>query len=150
MEKFRKKKIVNFLAVVLVIALVAAVAGFIVGQQAEGDTSEKDSVQEQQQDTFTLVVEAEGQKDRYEIKTREGETLLLAMSRYAEENDQFSYKTETFSFGEFITVINEIDGSEESGNYWAISLDSEPAQVGVSELVPETGQEISFVLTSLE
>ncbi|XP_018425164.1 PREDICTED: gastric intrinsic factor-like [Nanorana parkeri] len=87
---------------------------------------------------FSIVNDLIGNHFKYSIivEVREGSTLLQVMEKAAEVNSkEFSFTTQTSSWGVFITSINHLAGNSNDKTYWQFFSGISPLEKGVRQLL---------------
>lgn len=95
----------------------------------------------------TIVVESFDANSSFSIVQSSPQSVLELITKLAEENNTFSFTTKEYSFGKFITVINDIEAKDTE--FWGLYINSEMAQLGISEQMVNPGDAIKFVLTEI-
>lgn len=73
----------------------------------------------------------------------EGETALETLDRLTD------VRTETTSFGEFVTGIGEVD-AKSGKTFWSFYVNGKMAEVGAGSFQPELGDEIEWRLEDIK
>ncbi|XP_075034283.1 cobalamin binding intrinsic factor-like [Mixophyes fleayi] len=84
---------------------------------------------------YTILNDLIGKHFKYSIKVsvKEGSTLMQVMEKAAGLNPkEFSFSTESTSWGPFVTAINDLSGSTNEKTYWQFFSDVTPLQEGVA------------------
>lgn len=81
---------------------------------------------------------------KYNTKIKENSSVLDAMEKIKEENNNFNFKYKEYpSLGIFVEEINNICGG---GKYWIYSVNGKEASVGVVKYILKEGDIISWEL----
>ncbi|XP_073453280.1 cobalamin binding intrinsic factor-like [Aquarana catesbeiana] len=87
-------------------------------------------------------------KDSIIVQVREGSTLLQVMEKAAELNPkEFSFQTEDYPFGVYITAIGKLAGSTNEKTYWQFFSGNNPLIAGVSDYKPSNNEHIIAVFS---
>lgn len=106
-------------------------------------------LEDQQQDVRVVITEAGGDSTSYTLEYQEGESALETLQRLNNNPDRdFSFGTEEFSFGVFVTEFNGVKASD--SQFWEFKVNGEPSSVGTADYVVARGDELEFVLSDLQ
>ncbi|SDB40282.1 protein of unknown function [Pseudobutyrivibrio sp. YE44] len=123
MEKKSSKKIV--IGAVVLAVLIAVFALCYNKFAAKGTAGDKAIVIE--------VVDSNGDSKEYDVNT-DAEYLKDAMDELAESDSSFSFSGEDGDYGLMVQVINDEQAIfEKDGAYWALYVNGEYGQYGVTE-----------------
>lgn len=79
---------------------------------------------------------------------RQGQTLYDALVNLNNTDSTFSFKSETATWGQYITSINDMTASTDDRQYWQIlGTDGSPLQYGASQTFPSQGDKYTFKFT---
>ncbi|XP_066444325.1 cobalamin binding intrinsic factor-like [Eleutherodactylus coqui] len=99
---------------------------------------------------FTIINDIIGKPFKYStvVAVKDGSTFLEVMQKAAEENPKhFSFKTETSSWGVFVTSISNLEGSTNDKTYWQFFDTVTPIPVGVGSYKPSNGAHILAIFS---
>ncbi|KAM3913504.1 cobalamin binding intrinsic factor-like [Leptodactylus fuscus] len=82
------------------------------------------------------------------VSVEEGSTVLQVMEKAAElDPKNFSFETKVYSFGVFVTTINNLSGNENEKSYWQFWSGESQLSEGVSSYKPRSNEHIVVVFS---
>jgi hypothetical protein len=117
-----KKIVISAIVLAVLIALFALLYGRFSAKSTAGDKA-----------IVIEVVDESGNSTEYDVDT-DAEYLKDAMDDLADEDDSFSFSGKDGGYGLMVQVINGKQAIyEEDGAYWALYVNGEYGQYGVTE-----------------
>lgn len=111
-------------------------------QEQSSSPVKEETVQEQEVKQISVsvaVVTPQGERNTYNVKIEEGETVEAAMQKARSKG--FSYSAR--QFGGMGTYVEAINGTKEGGGlYWVFYVNNTPAVQGISTYTLEDGDEV--------
>ena len=95
----------------------------------------------------TIVIESLDTNLNFSIFQSSTQNVLDVITKLAEEYNTFSFETKEYSFGKLITTISGVEAKDTE--FWALYINSEMAQLGISEQTVNPGDTIKFILTQI-
>jgi hypothetical protein len=140
MLKSRQSLFVN---VVLISIAFLSLIVFVIDRQVSNTVLPQNEIFDQSQ---ILTVKVGGpQSATYTVQQYEAINALDLLRKLQTENSAFTFATEAFATGEFVTTINGVV-ADKTKEFWEIKVNGEPAQVGISELQLKTTDTLEFNL----
>ncbi|KAM5140487.1 cobalamin binding intrinsic factor-like [Mantella aurantiaca] len=99
---------------------------------------------------FTVLNDLIGNqfKNSIFVEVRDGSTILQVMEKAAElKPKEFSFKSKEYTFGVYITAINQVDGNTNEKTYWQFFSYNTPLMEGVSDYKPTNKEHIIAVFS---
>jgi len=138
----------NLLNLSLVIILIVAVIYVLAGNPNTNSTSDNTpSTNSTYENTLVKVIIPNQEEKKYPSTSISDLTLEQILERIMLSSD-FSFRTQSSSFGSYITSINGIE-ADSSKQYWSIAINGEDAMQGISDINPVDGDIITLTLKDL-
>ncbi len=108
----------------------------------------KDTAEGTQLTSFvSVVVNTDEGSITFNLVPEENETAFDYMTRLAAADPEFSFEYSDSSFGKFVTAVNGI-AADSTSEFWELSVNGNPAAVGISDLVLAEGDVVDWKLVA--
>ena len=95
--------------------------------------------------TLTLAITtSDNSTATYPVTFEAGTKMIDILYKFSQNNADFNFSTKKSDWGEMITEMNGI--SAETKEFWNIKVNGNDSNVGVSDLTPQPGDLINFIL----
>lgn len=85
----------------------------------------------------------------YQIDIKENESAFDVLKRLDSENENFTFGYKEFSFGPFVTSINNYE-PDYSKQFWSFELNGKQSEVGIGDYKVKKRDTLTFKLTNIE